>query len=155
MEEATALWSVTGSPDGMGTLRDRVMPGFLCPPINPLVIPERAAHAMRHQPSLPHSHSHCSPPSRLSHQMGLLIEQAHNRVCVLTSILKSFKLHLSSRYLSESVQLTSSSGLVTLQESTQLTEVLSKDFLLLSSSVTFLFCANGGKKQWQKPQMEH
>ena len=60
----------------------RLMLIFLCPAINPLQMPERATHAMRHQPILPHSHFHCSLPSRLSHLMGLLIERAHNHACV-------------------------------------------------------------------------
>lgn len=83
-----------------------------------LLAPERAAHAMRHQPTLPHLHSHFSLPSRLSLLMGFLIQRAHNCLCVLTSLLKSCKLHLSSGYVSESVQLTSNSALVILYEST-------------------------------------
>lgn len=107
---------VTGSQMGWEP-SDRVMPGVLHIAINPLLIPEGTAHARRHQPTLPLSFP-LLLPSRLSLLMGLLIRQAHNRVCVLTSILKSFKLHLSSRYSSESVQLAGKSGLVILHEPT-------------------------------------
>lgn len=72
-------------PDEMGTLRDRVMPAFLHPAINPLLTPETAAHAMRPQPTLLHSHSHFSFPSRLSLLMGLLMS-GHTTVCVCANI---------------------------------------------------------------------
>lgn len=63
--------------------RQRVVPSFLCLAINPL--PNRAAHAMQHQPILPQSHFHCSLPSRLSHLIALLIER-HTTMRMCTNI---------------------------------------------------------------------
>lgn len=75
MEAATVLWSATGFSDGMGTLRGRVMPGFLHPAINPCLTPEGAAHAMDTNPPAPLSFPllpaiQTQPPNGIAHPAG-------------------------------------------------------------------------------------